>query len=750
VNTQQVPVSAWDATPESAPNIKTAPTALNRAGNAAAGFNYGAIPGTVGLPVDTALNVWDLAKAAAGATYGAITGKVPPSAFDPSDRSQYVGSSSWIAHQIRKAPYGTYLIDNQNPEDKASRLLYAGGTAAGGAATSSLAPVPGPFVPQSDMQFARQIGATLLGSELSGAGSQAAYERTGDPAIATLVGFTPVLAQKAGETVLRGAMRGGEQGRQQMQRNIDTANQAGTTLTVGQASQSAVPQLAEALLSKMPGGYGVFRDKGMQQQEDLQATIDALTAGQPNDPTQSGRAIQTGIRSNDADNPGFYERFKTGQNNLYTRLDQYLPPTTAVPVTGTRDALVNLTTPISGAPNTSQRFINGDIQSIKNGFDLDTGLVRPSGTNATAVSFGPQEAPPQPSLRTVTVPWSAPPAPVRRNGEGVAPASARGPSGTVTRTIQVGKTPPQQPPSGSVTRVISTAPVVPGEGTWRPPQTPALPYQAVKQLRTQVGDAMSTNSLTSSVPNSQWKALYAGLSGDMQGAAEAAGPQATQAWNRANNYTAAGINRLEQLQPFANAATPEQAFERLVNSASHGPTQINAVKRSLAPDQWKQVVSNVIDQLGDATPGQQNANGDAFSPETFLTNWNKMDPSAKTALVGGFDGADEMRAKLDALAQTTGNLRSSAKVLANPSGTAPVLNARDMLIGGLAAGAYNPWALIGVPATLGGVNLASRAMTNPDIVQALARKTMIDAPTQRSYAGRLATMLLSGNDSQQH
>lgn len=116
-----------------------APTANDRALAVSSGL-YRGIADIAGLPVDTALNVWDLAKAGAGFVQGQLTGRAPSSAFDPSDRSQYVGSSEWLANQMSRAG----AVTEAPQDDAVSRYLYAGargvpGAFTGGAGAPSLA-----------------------------------------------------------------------------------------------------------------------------------------------------------------------------------------------------------------------------------------------------------------------------------------------------------------------------------------------------------------------------------------------------------------------------------------------------------------------------------------------------------------------------------------------------------------------------------------------------------------------------------
>lgn len=126
----------------SAPKTVTKPTATaaQRALAVPRGFNRG-VAGTIGLPVDTALDVWDLAKAGAGSVQGLVTGEAPSAMFDPSERSQFVGSSSYIANRMDDVGASTQI---PAPDDLPTRLIYGAsagvpGSLAGGGGLPGLA-----------------------------------------------------------------------------------------------------------------------------------------------------------------------------------------------------------------------------------------------------------------------------------------------------------------------------------------------------------------------------------------------------------------------------------------------------------------------------------------------------------------------------------------------------------------------------------------------------------------------------------
>lgn len=114
--------------------------AMDRTRAAATGINKGAV-NLAGLPVDTALNIWDLGKAAVGRVGGAM-GLPASSLPNLTDRGGYPMSSEWLSKQIGNIG-GGQAIDNPNPQDMTSRLLYSGGQAI--APVMALGGVSAPF-----------------------------------------------------------------------------------------------------------------------------------------------------------------------------------------------------------------------------------------------------------------------------------------------------------------------------------------------------------------------------------------------------------------------------------------------------------------------------------------------------------------------------------------------------------------------------------------------------------------------------
>jgi hypothetical protein len=119
----------------------TTPSIKDRAKALAAGVNRGAL-NLAGMPVDTALNLVDLAKAGYGSVGGAL-GMPASSMPELTNRGNVPMSSEWLAQKAASLGAGD-AIQNPNPQDALSRYAYAGGQAAapimfGGGGSAGLA-----------------------------------------------------------------------------------------------------------------------------------------------------------------------------------------------------------------------------------------------------------------------------------------------------------------------------------------------------------------------------------------------------------------------------------------------------------------------------------------------------------------------------------------------------------------------------------------------------------------------------------
>jgi len=405
---------------------------------------------------------------------------------------------------------------------------------------------------------------------------------------------------------------------------------------------------------------------------------------------RSTSAEQTGRHIQNAvrGDGGFVDRFKALQGNLYDKLDQFFPGGTRIEVSRTKSALQALNAEIPGAPNVSKFFQNARIKGIEGALKADT--------------------------------------------EGFGSVAANPEFGALFAGKKV-----SQDDAALLGQVLADG---------------RLPYEALKKLRTLVGNEIADAGIASDVPRSKWNALYAALSDDL-GVAVADNPAARAAWTRANNYTRAGMRRIEAIESVIDrSGGPEAIFRAATAGTREGASTLRSVMQSVDDDGQKMITATVLRRLGRAKAGVQGELGDQFSSETFLTNWNGLSTEAKRTLFNRY--GDRFRADMDQVAKFAANLREGSQVFRNPSGTAQATaqialgstvgaSVMAIMTGHAAAGAAG---LTGVAAVTGGGNLTARLMTNPRFVKWLAQSTKIPAGMYPSMVNSLSAQAKESGD----
>jgi hypothetical protein len=252
-----------------------------------------------------------------------------------------------------------------------------------------------------------------------------------------------------------------------------------------------------------------------------------------------------------------------------------------------------------------------------------------------------------------------------------------------------------------------------------------VPYSAATDLRTQLGNSIDWGFAPSDpVENAALKQVHGALKGDIDAGASAISPNAKQAVSDARTLYAQNQERRDLLNSVIDkAGGPEAVYAAATNGTKNGATKIGGVMSALDPGQQNLVRATVINRLGKALPGLQNAEGDAFNPSTFLTNWNKLDPAAKDALFGARGPTNQLRRGLDSFANTASTIRSST-LYKNPSGTAAAAGHGYGLLallgeGGMALSGH-PKVLAASAGAIAANNVLARALTNPRTVRWLA------------------------------
>lgn len=255
-----------------------------------------------------------------------------------------------------------------------------------------------------------------------------------------------------------------------------------------------------------------------------------------------------------------------------------------------------------------------------------------------------------------------------------------------------------------------------------------LSWEAAAALRSNIGKSLGKmNGPLADMDQARLKQAYAALTDDLGAAATAAGPEAQRAWTRANNYYRRGAERIENtLDKNVSGATPERAFEAVValtkkDRSTADANRLFRMKASLPDEEWKTVTSSIVDRLGKATAGTQNAEGSAFSPARFLTQWNQLSGEAKSALF-----PPSIRKEMNKLAQVSEGVKN-ANAERNFSNTGNVAATLAVGAGGVAD--------LGLTATaLAAANISARAMTNQRFLSALNKSARGDMKAMNAIA----------------
>lgn len=286
-------------------------------------------------------------------------------------------------------------------------------------------------------------------------------------------------------------------------------------------------------------------------------------------------------------------------------------------------------------------------------------------------------------------------------------------------------------PSGAVKRIEAA---VTKEG--------GLNYQGLKDLRGYIRELKDNPSLLpADLSGKELNKIYDALSADLRAAVKnAGGDKALVAFDRANKHYALLSKRREDLAKIVgqNAdAPPERVFDRLVAMASGSSrADINGLvqaRKAIGADDWNEFVSGVIQQMGRAPAARgapETLQGADFSPERFLTAYNKLSDAGRGALFRS-GGLSSHADALKDIATVSSRFRELQK-FANPSGTAQTG-------AGFGLGAWmmaEPLTAIG--AVLGGRGLAM-ALANPAKASSVAKvvraqESLAKSPTPAKIA----------------
>lgn len=445
-----------------------------------------------------------------------------------------------------------------------------------------------------------------------------------------------------------------------MRERVADFAQAGDTPTLGQATASPVLRWLEGLSSIAPGSNLVMRGKATSQTANIGNKLEAEAGKLAPDSTKMdvGERIGQGVHEK-------MSQDSAEQQRLFSEFFDKLPDgkNTQIPFTNLKSALDELTKIDPNAPATSARQIHPVIAGIKSDIEKDI-----AGTPAKMST--PRDA------REVAVELS---------------------------------------------------PAI--------PEKTGLTYETIRRVKTALQNPLNFTAEKNAPAASDIKRLTDAMSSDLKGAADLHGPDARAALDSANNFTSnmhgeyakmSGV--IKQIQ--SNGLIKDEA--QLYNSATAGTREgnrtIETVMKSLKPDDQKLLSSYFVRNLGKSTPGTSISAeaaadaGDTFSARTFLTNWNKLSPQAKSSFTNAARFGPEWQKHMDAVSKVASNIREGSSIFANPSGTAGAaanLGAGGFIIGSLLGNKLTQAATAGGTVALSAA--AAKVLTSKRAVEFLSR-----------------------------
>jgi hypothetical protein len=245
-----------------------------------------------------------------------------------------------------------------------------------------------------------------------------------------------------------------------------------------------------------------------------------------------------------------------------------------------------------------------------------------------------------------------------------------------------------------------------------------FPVQGVRQMRTEWRDEFLKDNLRgSNLERIVNKALDA-ADDDIVNSLNTRGKgDAARAYAEAANAHKERVEVIDQvLAPIigkkgSEPRSVEQIMGALDTASKTNGARLGKFMSSLPPEDASTVRGTLIQQLGKASNGTNNAAGDAFSLPQFLTQWNAMSGSAKSQLFSG-----ELRAALDDLARVSQGTKESQR-FANFSNTGGPI--------GLLATGVNAATFFSEPvsstAALAGQYLTGKLLASPSFARWLAK-----------------------------
>ena len=241
----------------------------------------------------------------------------------------------------------------------------------------------------------------------------------------------------------------------------------------------------------------------------------------------------------------------------------------------------------------------------------------------------------------------------------------------------------------------------------------ALNYNTLKNFRSYLRENLSSATAAGGkldATGTKMKELYGYVTKDLHDLVETAGDEnAKRLFKDANEFVFKNTNKQGGITFIDNVlakgdVTANKALKYVLTGAKDGGEDLIKLKSMLEPEEFNVISGYMLGRMGMPTPGisqgvELGAEGvvkegaeyiaeQGFSPKRFMTNWNSLSKEAKEALFKGTE-YEELVPELDNLVFTIDKIGIAAQQMANPSGTARVLNTSALFLGGVGGGAVS-------------------------------------------------------------
>jgi len=238
----------------------------------------------------------------------------------------------------------------------------------------------------------------------------------------------------------------------------------------------------------------------------------------------------------------------------------------------------------------------------------------------------------------------------------------------------------------------------------------SLSWADLKKFRSYIGEKSGRPTFQQDISKDSLDALYGALSRDIEAAALSHSPDALKAFKRANNYKRGVETRREEVFKMLLGKdlnlSPEKTFDQIQRwSSEKGGDFAKASQaiRSLPEDEANYVRATILDGLGTASKGSQNAKGDAFSINNLVSNWNGLSDRAKAVLFQG-----DHRKAVDDIMTAASGMKASARYNNSSNTGATVVGTATLssFYGGILPGIATVVGQTGLGAILGSPRVA--------------------------------------------